>query len=128
MKIKGSKALASLAWLAWGIAAIVAVAEMTSVRALALAVGAGATLTIYAVALACTARIIAAVDATAREHAERMEKATAKHAELLSKHVLALDHFFGMGVKSDVLAKVDLAETRAMNGTGPFAAHNRKAS
>ena len=118
MKINPSITLASLGGLAWGIAAWLAVTEITSTNMLVLAVGVGATLVLSAVARYCVSR----VEKMIVTHADRMEKATSDHAQLLKEHVLALERFFKMGVRSDVLTKFDLAETRSMNGhdTGPL--------
>lgn len=113
-----SAVLVCLSGLAWAVAVLIAVADLTSTKVLAVSIGVGATGAVCAVALESMVRVVRKVE----DHAQRVERATADHAELLAKHVLALDRFFELGVHSDRLAQEDAADLHPWpsRGTGSF--------
>lgn len=101
---------------------VIAVVDLTGAKTLAVSIGLGITTAVSAVVLECSVRLIRKME----EHAQRVEAATAQHAELLSKHVLALDRFFEMGVHSDRASNADAKNLKPWNphSTGPFRVYN----
>lgn len=110
--------LACLSGIAWSVAVVIAVTDLTSTKVLAVSIGVGVTGAVCASALECAERLVRKVE----NHAQRVEKATADHAKLLTKHVLALERFFEMGVESDRLARLHADGLVPWNSqdTGPF--------
>lgn len=117
-----STALTCLACLAWAGALVITVSDPTAGKMLAVSIGIGATATGSAVIVECTARLIRKME----EHAQRVEAATTQHANLLAKHVLALDRFFEMGIQSDRAARADAMNVRPWKrrDSGSFRVHN----
>ncbi|WP_344888320.1 hypothetical protein [Streptosporangium longisporum] len=86
---------------------------MLSYKAFAALVGSAIVTSVYAGLKHHAQELKKALD----EHAGRMEKVTQAHAEIITKHVLALDRFFTMGLRADDAARRDAAD---VNGSGPF--------
>ena len=59
------------------------------------------------------------------QHATRMEQITGRHADVMAKQVLAVERWFGMGVRADVMARQDAADAHTADGldSGPFRAY-----
>ncbi|WP_326828743.1 hypothetical protein OIE13_22825 [Streptosporangium sp. NBC_01810] len=51
-------------------------------------------------------------------HSQCVKQITKTHAETIAKQVLTIDRFFALGVRSDLIARLDVAATRSMNGFG----------
>jgi hypothetical protein len=117
-----SAMLACLSGAAWVLALAISITDVTSSNVLAVSIGVGATTAVCAVALDCTVRIVRKLE----DHACRVEKSTAAHAEMLAQHILTLDRFFEMGIHSDRLARTNAADFQPWNarGTGPFRMYN----
>jgi hypothetical protein len=143
-------ALVCASVLAWAVAGAIVTSEPFGGKGIAVAVGIGATTAFCAAARAGVAKIIAQLNANADriekmmdatadrmdkasdahacrmekvtdEHACRMEKATDAHAQILAKHGLTLEKVFGMGQRSDDLARMlarDSGPFRIVNGDG----------
>lgn len=122
-------ALACVSGLAWAAAVVIAVIDVTNTKVQAVSIGVGITGALCAVALECTARLVRKVE----DHAQRVEdqakhfkEATAELA-LLTKHVLALERVFQLGLESDRLARrhADGFVPWEAKGTKPFSVRNR---
>jgi hypothetical protein len=132
-------ALVCVSVLAWAVAGAIVTSEPFGGKGIAVAVGIGATTAFCAVVRAGVVKIIGRLDALADRmekatgaladrtekatdaHASRMEKATCKHAEVLAQHGLTLEKVFGMGQRSDQLARMlarDTGPFRIVNGDG----------
>ena len=105
-------ALVCISGVAWATAGVCALTHSISVQLVAVFIGLGVTAAAGAVTLKCMEEIIGKLE----EHTQRIEKATADHAELLANRILTIEHFFGMGQRSDALAQM------SARGTGPFRA------
>jgi hypothetical protein len=53
-------------------------------------------------------------------HADRMEALMKEHTKAMTDHVLTVERFFTMGIKGQVLASVDIADSRAEQDSGSF--------
>ncbi|MFF3443565.1 hypothetical protein [Streptosporangium sp. NPDC002721] len=106
--------LSGLGWVAVGVEAFLV--NLLSYKAFAALVGA-AILTSGCAALKYLGQQI---EAALDRHAERMEKITRTHADIMNGQVLAIERWFKLGVRSDDAARRDAADVHVRNGTGPF--------
>jgi hypothetical protein len=77
-----------------------------------------------------TERSAERIERATERHAERMEKATAAHTEHMRNHVLAIEKFFSIAIRSETTAKIDAARLREGthdSDTGPFRVYNGRA-
>lgn len=57
-------------------------------------------------------------------HADHMEALMKEHTKAMTDHVLTVERFFTMGIKGQVLASVDVADSRAEQDSGSFRVYN----
>ena len=118
----GAASISGLAALGWVvIGAEVLLVDLFSLKRFAAVAVATAVMSVCS-ALEYLARHLAmALD----QHANRMEQITGRHADVMAKQVLAVERWFGMGVRADVMARQDAADAHAADGldSGPFRAY-----
>lgn len=98
-----------LAWIAWAVVGVEAVADLLEPQVYHAVIAAAVALSI--------------VSAT-RSHAERLEAATREYANSITQHTLALNQVFELGLLSDSAARQDAIELhRNGHDAGGFKIH-----
>ena len=132
-------ALVCVSVLAWTVAGAIVTSEPFGGKGVALAVGIGVATAFCASVRAGVAKVVDRIDVNAARmermadahacrmervtgaHADHMERVTLRHADVLAQHGLTLEKVFGMGQRSDELARMLARETgpfRIVNGDG----------